>query len=97
MEAFDVAAVPGGGCALLAELVPLARAMASPLAVGVLPEELELLSLVRTEFLGAASAAVAGAALESRWEFESEFSNAVSQCAQGTLESGVVGLAALAG
>ena len=71
--------------------------MASPLAVGVLPEELELLSLVRTEFLGAASAAVAGAALESRWEFESELSNAVSQCAQRTLESGVERLAALNG
>ena len=77
--------------------MPLARAVASPLAVGVLPEELELLSLVRTEFLGAASAAVAGAALESRWEFESEFSNAVSQCAQRTLESGVESLAALNG
>ena len=59
--------------------------MASPLAVGVLPEELELLGLVGAELLGAASAAVAGAALESRWEFESEALYAVSQCAECTL------------
>ena len=69
--------------------------MAPPLAVSVLAEELELLCLVRTDFLGAASAAVAGAAFESRWEFEPEVLNAVSQCAEGTLECVVVCLAAL--
>ena len=70
--------------------------MAPPLAVSVLAEEMELLCLVRTDFLGAASAASAWAAVESRGEFEPEvLIDVVSQCAEGTLECVVVCLAAL--
>ena len=52
---------------------------AAPLTVGVQPEKLKLLGLVVTEFLLAATAAIAGAAVEARREFEAEVLDAFSQ------------------
>ena len=58
---------------------------ASPLTVGVQPEKLELLGLVVAEFFCTAATAVAGAAVESRWEFEVEVLDVFSQRAQRAL------------
>ena len=58
---------------------------AAPLTVGVQPEKLKLLGLVVAEFFCTAATAVAGAAVESRGEFEAEVLDVFSQCAERTL------------